>query len=202
METEKIRYIYCITNLVNGKNYIGQRTLAKGRTFETDTYRGSGKLLWQAYEKYGKENFRRTCVIQGNFTKEQIDRFERCMIRIQRFLGKAEYNIADGGQGWNEGLRAAYEAAIHTESYKRNHSAAMKKAVENGHMKGWTKHDTFKGRHHSEDTKKKISETAKKQNRSGSNNGSFGKHWFTNGIENVKCETCPEGFTPGRCVSK
>ena len=57
METQRIRYIYQITNLVNGKTYIGQRTLAEGRTFETDTYRGSGKLLWKAYEKYGKEKY-------------------------------------------------------------------------------------------------------------------------------------------------
>lgn len=201
MET-RTRYIYRITNLVNGKTYIGQHTVRVNRTVTSDTYMGSGKMIRAALAKYGKENLKKDILLCGEYTKEEIDKFEKCAIFVERICGKAEYNIADGGQGWNEGLRAAYEAAIHTESYKRNHSAAMKKAVENGHMKGWTKHDTFKGRHHSEDTKKKISETAKKQNRSGSNNGSFGKHWFTNGIENVKCEICPEGFTPGRCVSK
>lgn len=51
MEQVQLRYIYQITNLVNGKTYVGQRTLTNGHTFETDTYRGSGKLLQKAYKK-------------------------------------------------------------------------------------------------------------------------------------------------------
>lgn len=200
METEKIRYIYCITNLVNGKTYIGQRTLAEGRTFETDTYRGSGKLLKQAYERYGKENFERTCIIQGNFTKEQLNRFEKCAIRIQRFLGKAEYNIADGGQGWSEGMRFAHKMSM-TPEHNRKTSEALRERWKNIPQEERSK-IAFGGVHKTKGTtgfkfsveqRQKLSESHK-----GENNGSFGTHWFTNGIVNVKCEICPEGFRPGR----
>ena len=205
METEKIRYIYCITNLVNGKTYFGQHTLTDGRTFETDTYRGSGKLLWKAYEKYGKGNFKRTCIIQGLFTREQIDRFERCIIRIQRFLGKAEYNIANGGQGLDsEGAKKAHDVWLKEygqDMYKKMSQCRTEASFEklrNTLVEFYRTHDNgFKGKHHSYESKKKISDS-RKGTLTGKNNGSFGKHWFTNGVENIKCETCPDGFRPGR----
>lgn len=46
-------YIYKTTNLINNKIYIGQH---KSDRFD-ESYFGSGKLLKQAIQKYGKENF-------------------------------------------------------------------------------------------------------------------------------------------------
>lgn len=58
-------FIYITTNLINGKKYIGKRKC----TFNEydDSYLGSGKLLLQAVEKYGKSNFSREikCVETG-----------------------------------------------------------------------------------------------------------------------------------------
>ena len=124
-------YIYRITNKINGNTYIGQHKY-KGLN---DNYKGSGKLLWRAYRKYGFENFEKEILYSRIQYKATADDMERFAIAKERALGKAEYNIADGGQG-NLGLH-------HSEETKRKLSKANK------------------GKHLSEETRKKISKALK-----------------------------------------
>lgn len=210
----KKRYIYRITNLVNGKTYIGQRSMnGRYKTALADLYWGSGKLLKLAQAKYGLENFKKEILIEGFFSKDEINQFEKCAIRIERFLGKAEYNIAYGGDGgftgfWGTNLCSESKrrkqgqyikdllSKLSEEERKEFYRKRTEKTLITWQQNG-TKHETFKGKHHSEETKNKMRES-RKGKCSGSKNGSFGKHWFTNGVENIKCKNCPEGFWPGR----
>ena len=112
-------YIYLIVNKVNGKTYVGQRKSSK--EWYEDKYMGSGKLLKLAKKKHGIENFEKF-LIQYCYSKEETDKAEKFWITEYRSRGKAEYNIADGGQGGG-----------------------------------------FKGRHLSEETKRKLSEANKGQ---------------------------------------
>lgn len=85
--------IYKTTNLVNGKIYIGQTH------YDRSTYFGSGVLLAEAIEKYGKENFVKEYIDEA-CSQEELDEKEIFWIKQlnsqNRNLG---YNIADGG--WN-----------------------------------------------------------------------------------------------------
>ena len=50
-----------------------------------------------------------------------------------------------------------------------------------------------KGKHPSEETKKKLSEAKK-----GEKNPMYGSHWYNNGDKCIRAKECPPGFVPGR----
>jgi hypothetical protein len=186
-----IRYIYEITNLINGKTYYGQRTLKKGQATSTvtDNYMGSGKLLHQAFLKYGKENFQKKVIIEGSFSKDQINKFECCIIRTMKLCNKAEYNLATGGDGGNLSQFIDYKQVSQSVSttLKRLISTTDYKPF-GGKQPGKTKGST--GYH-----------WTILNHQQGEKNSQYGTHWYTNGILNVRSKNCPEGFKLGRtCI--
>lgn len=89
-------YIYRITNLLNGKTYIGQHQYKS----QNDDYFGSGKHLKSAVKKYGHENFKKDILVSKIPNRKSADRAEIMYIKMERERGKAEYNITDGGEGF------------------------------------------------------------------------------------------------------
>ena len=87
--------VYKTTNLVNGKFYIGVHKQKESQR-EFDGYYGSGKILWQAIEKYGKDNFKRVTLFHS-LTHEQAYQKE---YELLKQLSKVYcYNIHEGGHG-------------------------------------------------------------------------------------------------------
>ena len=152
-------YIYRITNKVNGKTYIGQHKYKK----LNDNYMGSGKLIVRAQKKYGMENFEKEILYSRIKYKSTADDMEKFAIAKERAIVKAEYNIANGGQGgslrkgkapWNKGK-------CQSEETKRKISESNKG------KSAWNK-----GSHLSEEQKRHLSEI-----NSGSNHPQFGRHY-------------------------
>lgn len=93
----KYFYIYEVKNNINGKTYIGQRT-SKCLPELDKSYLGSGLIIQQAVNKYGKENFSKNILaIVG--TRHNLNILEKVFISIYWEIGKAEYNITPGGHG-------------------------------------------------------------------------------------------------------
>lgn len=88
-----VLYIYKITNLLNGKVYVGKHTCD---TIE-NSYMGSGVAIKRAIKKYGLENFKKEIVCICLNENEQN---EKEIFWIEKF-GTFDngYNLTKGGEG-------------------------------------------------------------------------------------------------------
>jgi hypothetical protein len=86
-------YIYKITNIINGRWYIGKHNGSN------PNYMGSGKILKQAYKKYGLENFEKTILETCN-SEEQLNlREEYWIFSTGATTDPNSYNLVEGGTG-------------------------------------------------------------------------------------------------------
>lgn len=90
-------YVYIITNNINGKKYIGL-SINKKPSFR-ESYFGSGMLIKQAIQKYGKENFSKE-IIKDFDNEDEARQFEKELIEFNDAV-KSDmfYNLAGGGYG-------------------------------------------------------------------------------------------------------
>lgn len=200
-------YIYLMLNKVNGKTYVGKHESSK-EWFE-DKYPGSGILLKPAQKKYGIENFEKF-LIQYCYDKDSLNTAEEFWIAEYKRRGKAEYNIAKGGEGGNLGeevcKRISEALKEHSVSEETRKKISESNKGKHGYWKG--KHlseehkrrigeaergnQHMKGKHMSEESRNKMSETAKLSK------ARKERHWYNNGTKNILSKTCPEGFVSGR----
>jgi len=185
---KKYHFIYKTTNLLTGKYYIGMHSTDDLE----DGYLGSGKRLRYSIRKYGEQNHQRE-IVEFVDTREELKSREKEIVSLDEIAKENCMNLMEGGQGGfiseEQQLRrakAASKAAIEKRrndpEARRKHSDNSSKNMKKLHEEGKIRYDTFIGKSHSEETKKKISK-AKKGQYLGENSSQFGTCWVTNGKE-------------------
>ena len=147
---KKFNYVYVVTNLVNGKQYIGDHCTNK----LDDNYLGSGRLLNKKINEYGKENFEKEILEFFNTKEESFDAQEK-YIQEYNTLVPNGYNISPkGGYGvpgsfLNESTRKKLSDAL--KGRKQTQELINKRAA------------ARKGKKFSEESIKKLKESHKGQ---------------------------------------
>lgn len=167
--------------------------------------------------KHSFEKFCKDYTNIENYEKAKADNFRgwNCHHRLQTWTSDGERRLVDITADELKALdmyynRPAEELIFLTRS---EHSKLHKKGEHNamygkqGYWKGKT--GPNKGKHHSEESKKKMSEahkvkhfTAEHKKKLGAakkgNTYAKGLLWFNNGKINKRVKECPKGFVPGR----
>jgi len=115
--------IYKITNLVNGKIYIGLSKLDR-KKFEKSKYYGSGKLIKPAIKKHGLQNFKREIIEEVPI--EQLNEREIFWIKELNSKVPIGYNIVDGG---NTTLGYKHSEETKAKMRKRKSSEETKQKI-------------------------------------------------------------------------
>ena len=189
--------VYKITNLVKNKIYVG---VHKTSNLEDD-YMGSGKLIKLAIEKYGLENFTKEYIAIFDNAEEMFNM--EAMLVNEEFVKRDDtYNLKEGGfGGWdfncsnlemqlNKLQKARDKLKILREDDKfktkvsKNISLALKESYKKGNRTSFLKGSEFKGKSHSEESKKKIGKSVSIR-QSGEGNSQFGTIWIYNSTDNI-----------------
>jgi len=185
----KFNYFYQLTNKVNGNFYYG---VHKTDNLE-DNYMGSGKRIQYALRKYGLENFKKEILEFFNTYEEALD-FESEIVNEDLILDSSCYNLTlGGGNGFNEWFsKQSYHIKGRIEAnksigkkirenkkFRKYFIKKVKEGLKKKYKNGWK--GSFFLRKHSEETKKKMSLTHKKnEDQKGRKNSMYGKCWIYN----------------------
>lgn len=214
----KYYYLYQITNLINGKIYVG---IHRTNDLE-DGYMGSGFLLKKAKEKYGIDNFNKEIL---EFFDSEDDMFakEIELVDVDFVLRDDTYNLTEGGNGGS-----------FTASSKGGKIGGKKTGYKNGKLNGKYIYDNKLGIFSDEVKEKtpkyllseenlihlckirdkalsKKAQTKRKEtmrlnkHQQGKKNSQYGKMWITNGIDSKKIDKegiIPLGWKRGRVQKK
>ena len=210
--------VYKTTNNINGKYYIG----CHKTTDLDDGYFGSGKILKRALAKYGVESFSREIIGCFDNPSDMFD-MEAILVNETTIQEKDNYNLKIGGEGGfdfiNKTKKNVYKG--HSEQARKNIKKALTKIRElekdpdwviarraKGQKAKMAKYGTlqpqsFQGKKHTEETKRKIG-IKNSKSQTGKGNSQYGTCWIYNECTSKKIKKedlqqhIDEGWEKGR----
>lgn len=156
--------VYVHTNKNNDKKYVGITCQELHRTHENGNGYKECPRFWNAIQKYGWENFN-TELVLANLTKEEAETEEIRLIELLKTTNERYgYNIQSGGNTTGThclSTRAKMSKAQKGRKKSKEHVAKIRKNGVLHSLRMTGKGNSFYGKRHSEETKKKISESKK-----------------------------------------
>jgi len=130
-------YVYKLTNIIDGKSYIGQTTrTVEERVLEHFKYhlkpdRGCRKLSF-AIKKYGVENFKIETIDTAD-SLEDLNNKEIYWIEYYNSM-KNGYNLSSGGNGRGSFISDETRKLLSKAGKGRKHSADQKRKIREAHL--------------------------------------------------------------------
>ncbi len=156
-EIKYIHYVYITTNLINGKQYVGDHTI---NPKQKKYYLGSGKtLLEPAIKKYGSNNFFKE-ILEWFPTRYEASLSQEKYIKKFNTLHPNGYNISPKGGIGIQGCHSQETKEKIGNSLRGRNYIFTEQHLQ--HLKGVNKGNKFwEGKHHTEEAKKRMSISAK-----------------------------------------
>ena len=135
--------IYCITNKINGKQYVGQTIRTPKERFDEHCRRDT-TYIGKAIAKYGRENFKIE-VVDSSLLIDDLNEKETYWIKRCNTLKPNGYNLCYGGNN-TFGYKHKLESRLKMSKTKKLKKSAL----------GEKNH--FYGKNHTEETREKMKE--------------------------------------------
>ena len=170
-KSKKYHYLYKTTDLRNGAFYIGVHSTSN----MDDGYLGSGTRLRRAIRKHGKENFRLE-ILEFFDSREVLMQRERELVNEFLLTDPMCMNLKPGGSGGfcsDEHKRKFIAAALVSGASEKGHEKLallrtnpewvkqLGNNIKKAKQKNPKPQGTFKGKTHTDETKRKISNALK-----------------------------------------
>ena len=201
-QQKKYHYIYKTTCNVTNRYYIGMHSTDD----LDDGYIGSGKQLWHSINYHSRDEHSIE-ILEFLPNRESLKKRESEIVTEELLSDDMCMNLVLGGEGgWHRFANEGFMRKMNTDpEFRKRFSERMTEQNHKWWSEGMFEVNGFYGKKHTEETKKKISESQKGISKGKADtNSQYGTCWITKDGEDKKVskshmyDYISEGWTKGR----